>query len=155
MLCHFAVVIPEFEGSGLLPVGVHWADMTEVDQRYGHNGHRRLLLAGLKRARIALRAAGCQIMYLDGSFITAKEFPGDYDVCWEMAGVKHAALDPVFLDFTNRRAAQKAKFLGEFFPAHIRAESAPPFRAFIDFFQTDKDSGSSKGIIGIQLKGSP
>jgi hypothetical protein len=88
---------------------------------------------------------------LDGSFITAKEFPGDYDACWYTAGFVLVALDPVLLNFTNKRAAQKAKHLGEFFPANIKAESKSPFRVFLQFFQFDKASGDQKGIIGIKL----
>ena len=48
-------------------------------------------------------------MYLDGSFVTAKEFPSDFDGCWDPDGVDGAKLDPVLLVYDNLRAAQKAK----------------------------------------------
>jgi Family of unknown function (DUF6932) len=142
-------MIPEFTESGLLPEGIHLADMDEIQKRYGHNAHRQRLVRGLERALNALGQAGCKMLYLDGSFITAKEYPADYDACWEPSGVILAVLDPVFLDFSNRRAAQKAKYFGEFFPAHGRAEATSPFRIFLNFFQTDKTTGIKKGIIGI------
>jgi len=88
---------------------------------------------------------------LDGSFVTEKDYPGDYDACWEMAGVDPGLLDPTFLDFRNRRSAQKAKYLGEFFPASATAEIKSPFRTFVNFFQVDKLTGAKKGIIGINL----
>jgi hypothetical protein len=144
-------MIPELSESGLLPDGIHWADKDEIDRRYGQNGQRQRLLGGLERALHALRSAGCSVVYLDGSFITAKEYPADYDACWEVTGVKLAALDPVFLDFSNLRAAQKAKYLGEFFPAHMRAEATSPFRTFLKCFQADKATGESKGLIGINI----
>lgn len=57
------------------------------------------------------------------------------------------------LNFANRRAAQKAKYLGELFPAQVQAESRFPYRIFLDFFQTDKDTGNPKGIVAIDLRG--
>ena len=29
--------------------------------------------------------AGVEVLYLNGSFVTAKPDPGDYDACWDMA----------------------------------------------------------------------
>ena len=72
---------------------------------------------------------------------------------WELSGVdlrKLRSLEPVLFDFTNRRAAQKAKYLGEMFPADVREASS--VKAFIDFFQQDKSTGTSKGIVAIQLR---
>ena len=148
-------MIPILEKSGLLPSGIHWASWAEVENRYATNPHRVRLLGGLKRGIAALTAAGCQTLYLDGSFVTDKLLPNDYDACWDIAGVNSKQLDPVFLDFRNMRAAQKAKYLGEFFPAHLCAEATPLFRTYIDFFQRDKDTGDPKGIIGLVLKGQP
>ena len=111
-------VIPDFENTGLLPAGVHWAPWDEIMKRYGINDHRLRLLGGLQRGIAMLRFAGCRTLYLDGSFVTAKTFPSDYDACWETDSVDLRLLDPVFFDFTNFRAAQKAKYFGEFFLAH-------------------------------------
>jgi hypothetical protein len=126
--------------------------MNEVIQRFGSNPHRLALLAGLQRAIAVLSAAGCAAIFLDGSFVTDKEFPEDYDVCWHAPGVVAALLDPVLLDMVFPRTAQKLKYRGEFLPAHFTAESVPPFRRFIDYFQTDEDTGKPKGIVGIKLR---
>jgi hypothetical protein len=144
-------MIPAFDESGLLPPGIHWASIDEVRNRYGLNIHRRRLMSGFERALAVLRVAECQTVYLDGSFVTAKEFPADYDACWDAAGVRIDDLDPVLLDFSSRRRAQKAKYHGELFPAQSQAETASPYRTFLDFFQHDKDSGNKKGIIGIKI----
>ena len=58
--------------------------------------------------------------------------------------------DRVLLDFGDRRAAQKAKFGGEFFPARFVAE--PAGTTFLEFFQFDRLMGQSKGIIAIDLE---
>ncbi len=106
---------------------------------------------GFERAVAALKVAGSQRVYLDGSFVMAKEFPADYDACWDATGVRIEDLDPVLLDFSRRRNAQKMKYFGELFPAQSQAEAHSPYRTFLDFFQNDKDSGNKKGIIGINI----
>ena len=142
-------MIPEFDKEGLLPAGIHWASWGEFTQRYGGNAWRKLLLSGLRAAIVSLRDAGCKIVYVDGSFVTDKEIPGDFDACWEETGVDPAILDPVLLTFANGRAEQKAKYLGELFPAS--SDAVGDGFTFWDFFQTDRDTGRRKGIIAIDL----
>ncbi|MCB1103424.1 MAG: hypothetical protein H7A44_08675 [Opitutaceae bacterium] len=144
-------MIPTFTPAGLLPPGIHWAKWDELVARYGINPHRARLLSGLERACDALRTAGCHTLYLDGSFVTAKVYPSDYDGCWDTAGVNSARLDPVLLDFKNDRAAQKAKYLGELFLCQAVAKLGPPQRVFLDFFQHDKNTDELKGIVGLNL----
>lgn len=76
-----------------------------------------MLLLGLREALGLLADAGCRTAYLDGSFVSAKEVPGDFDVCWDVTGVDPDLLDPVFFDFSASRRAQKMRFGGELFPA--------------------------------------
>jgi hypothetical protein len=146
MLCR---VIPEFDDLGRLPPGVHLASWDEVVSRFGGSAWRARLLAGLKTALLSLKDAGCTIVYVDGSFVTEKHEPGDFDACWDEVGVDPDALDPVLLDFRNKRAAQKARFSGELFPASHFADSAG--NSFFKFFQTDRATGDQKGIIAIDL----
>ncbi len=143
-------MVPEFVESGNLPDGIHDATWQEIIDRFGGNNHRRQLLTGLKKALRSLKNAGCQKVYIDGSFVTNKELPNDFDCCWEEIGVNGNLLDPVLLDFTNRRAAQKAKFLGELFPANGIGGNG---KIFVDFFQQDKHTGELKGIVSIDLQG--
>ena len=133
--------------TGYLPPGVHQAPWTEVVARFGLNGHRRRLVAGLCNALINLALAGCGVVLLDGSFVTLKPFPNDYDVAWEPHGVDPNLVDPVLFDFANDRAAMKAKFGGEFFPAIFDAGGGILYR---DFFLTDRN-GVQKGVVEIDL----
>jgi hypothetical protein len=114
---------------------------------------RRALLLRLQAALDALRLAGCLTVYIDGSFVTRKVEPQDYDACWESITVDPDRLDPVFLDFKDSRAAQKVKFLGEFLPADL-PEGATGIR-FLDFFQIDRHSHAAKGIVAIDLGDAP
>ena len=145
-------MIPAFDTEGNLPTGVHLASWDEFAQRFGATPHRRALLRGLEAALVVLRDAGCQRVYVDGSFASAKAVPDDYDAAWEPTGVdvaKLLSLEPVFGDFDNQRAAQKAKFGGEFFPSSAIADQVGT--TFFDFFQIDKATGNAKGIVALDL----
>jgi hypothetical protein len=108
----------------------------------------RALFGGFERVVQALAVAGCRTVYLDGSFVTGKPHPDDFDGCWELTGVDPTRLDPVLLRFENKREAQKRKFQGEMF---IAQASGSPGVAFVEFFQIEKFSGLPKGIIRIRL----
>jgi len=155
-------MIPPFDlATGNLPPGIHVALWAEVVGRFGHTTRRLALLAGLKAGLDALRTAGCRRAYLDGSFVTAKEAhfnapPGDFDACWETAGVDFPALAlaaPELFDFRAGRPGQKARFGGEFFPAETPADAAGAL--LLDYFQRDKRTGDPKGIVAIDLEGLP
>jgi hypothetical protein len=123
-----------------------------VAERFGFTPRRLELLAGFGRACESLRTAGCQRVYLDGSFTTAKEDPADFDGCWSAVGVDASLLDAVLLDFADKRAAQKAKFGGELFVAERPAGAGGT--TFLEFFQQDRE-GRPKGIVAIELGGEP
>ena len=144
-------MIPQSDSDGLLPPGVHWANWDELTDRLGNNPWRQHLMNGLRAALENLKGAGCRTVYINGSFVTSKELPNDYDACWEEAGVDPEALDAVLLTFDTWRTTQKAKYLGELFPASIIADTGG--LSFLEFFQTDKDTGRTKGIIAIDLGG--
>src|SRR4051794_17299243 len=144
----------DFDSDGNLPAGVHELTWEEVVVRFGWNERRKYLLDGLKRALDALKAAGCSRAYIGGSFVTAKEEPGDFDGCWELNNVDPAKLDPVLRDCRFPRSAQKIKYYGEMFPASAPAQRAT-MKTFLDFFQTDKNTGSSKGIVAIDVRRLP
>lgn len=87
-------MIPEFDERGNLPPGIHRATWNEIVARYATSTHRRNLLDGLLDALRSLKTAGYSTAYLDGSFVTAKACPDDFDACWESAGVVPIRLDP-------------------------------------------------------------
>lgn len=143
-------MIPSFDESGSLPPGIHLATWDEIVERYATNERRGQVMGGLRTAVASLHAAGCSRVYLDGSFVTDKELPGDFDSCWEAGSVDPGLLDAVLLDFRDRRAVQKGKFGGEFFPAQFVGE--PGGTTFLEFFQLDRLTQQPKGIIAIDLE---
>lgn len=141
-------MIPPFISStGYLPPGIHDATWGELVARYGINPYRARLLDGLLAALRNLRGAGCLLALIDGSFVAAKRFPG----AWDPGGIDPGLVDPILLTFDNSRAAMKAKYLGELFPA---TWPAAPGVAFAEFFQKDRD-GVAKGLVRLGLKDLP
>lgn len=134
---------------GLLPEGEHAGSWDEIVDRFGWTPKRRQLLDGLGDALELLAAAGCTRVWLNGSFVTAKDEPADFDACWDTDGVDLDILDPIFFELEPGRAAQKARFGGELFPNVVESGSG---LAFADFFQNDRD-GSRKGIVVLTLGG--
>jgi hypothetical protein len=102
---------------------------------------------GLENAAENLHAAGVQMIWIDGSFVTSKKEPNDVDGCWEYTErVDLARLDAVFL--AESRTPMKMKYRVEFFPAFvIEAGSGLPFPKF---FQVNRD-GDPKGILVVSF----
>ena len=101
---------------------------------------------------LSLKDVGCGRVFMDGSFVTSKVNPEDYDGCWDRRGMDLRKLlkrDPALLDFRNKRLAQKLKYGGEMFPADLIEASSGT--VFLEFFERDKDSGNQKGIVEIDL----
>lgn len=93
------------------------------------------------------------MVYVDGSFVTAKELPNDFDACWDPRGVRIADLDPALRTFDPGRATQKAKYLGELFPMTFAANSDGA--TFLEFFQTNRHTELPKGIVALDLRRLP
>jgi|tagenome__1003787_1003787.scaffolds.fasta_scaffold20354468_2 hypothetical protein len=133
----------------LLPPGVYPTTFSEVEARFSYNARRRALYAGLLDAAVHLAQVGCQTIILDGSYVSGKPLPGDYDACWHPDGIDFSKLDTVFGDFDNGRANQKTRFGGEFFPSTMIASDIGA--AFVEFFQIDRFTGKRKGILSLAI----
>ena len=137
----------------VLPPGIHQANLGDVASAFATNSWRRDLFGGLVIASTRLRQAGCPTVYLDGSYVSGKPRPGDFDACWDPSGVDPAKLDSVFLQFGNGRSAQKVAFKGEFFPSSMMCVDVG--KTFVEFFQQDRFTGKQKGIIAVSLQADP
>jgi hypothetical protein len=142
-------MIPDFQG-GALPPGVHQASWWEVEERLGWNARRQSLLVGLRSLLEELARAGCSRVWLDGSFVTDKSNPGDFDLVWDPEGVDLSKLDQAVQDLDPPREAQQRKYRGDILPNVIERGSGTPF---LEFFQQDPVTGQVRGIIELQLEG--
>jgi hypothetical protein len=137
--------------TGYLPPGIHPSTWAEVAPRFAINSHRARLTMGLREALVNLAGAGCRNVLLDGSFVSEKALPNDYDAAYDTVGLDPYKMDPGFFDFTNSRAAMKAKYGGELFPATAHSGGGVLYR---DFFLKDRN-GIPKGVVLIDLGSLP
>src|SRR5262249_26758489 len=70
--------------TGYLPGGDHPAKWSEFEERFTGNIRRRELLQDLHRVVKKLRDFGATRIWIDGTFVTSKERPGDVDVLYEL-----------------------------------------------------------------------
>jgi hypothetical protein len=113
-------LVPHFEHNGHLPEGVHITSWDEFKDRFGQSEHRKFLLLGLEKLLHHLASVGCNAVYVDGSFVSSKEVPEDYDACWDTSGVKIEALDGALLRFTEEgKAKMRDKYGGDIRPAEF------------------------------------
>lgn len=143
-------MIPEFDENGNLPPGVHFCEWEEFKKRFSTTYQRERMIEGLALAMIHLKAAGARTIYIDGSFVTSKPKPIDFDACYDRETVDFENLRvnaPRLFNYSDR-AAQKAKYRGEIFP------SDQPVGNYgensLEFFQIDRQQ-NRKGIIAIDL----
>lgn len=142
-------MIPEFDDRGFLPPGVHKAEWQEFRQRFAITAHRRQLADRMVLLIAHLKSVSCRSLFVDGSYVTDKQRPNDYDACWDVYGVKIEELDPVLTDFTDAgKQRMEDKYGGD-----IRPDMFSPTETdgtYLDFFQMDRN-GRAKGIIHLSL----
>ena len=144
--------IPDFDENGNLPPGVYHVSLAEIERRFAWNDARRALFNGLRRALANLARAGIRRVWIDGSFVTAREEPGDVDGCWEYAPeLDFEALDPVLYDLTPPRRPMKRKYGVDFLIAGMPVIAMGPEDVLIqEFFQFDRRH-RPKGILVVDL----
>ena len=142
----------EFNELGLLPAGIHDGTINDIETEFSFSPKRKEIITGLKQMLAALKDIGCEYFYLDGSFVTNKLLPGDFDACWDLNDKidwdKLKISYPELIIFKHPRDEQKAKYLGEAFISSYDADGKGT--TFVDFFQKTKEH-TPKGIIRIRL----
>lgn len=141
-------MIPGFNKDGLLPKGIHEASWIEFYERFEGNIKRKRLLAKIKEVAIILKSVGCINFYIDGSFVTNRQRPGDFDACWDKEGVDLKKLNkdaPLLRHAPNAFLGEHCKsvYNGDVFSvdrlvADPESEERPPETiSFLEFFQID------------------
>ncbi len=141
--------IPVLE-NGLLPPGEHVATLDEVESTFGsQNDRRQSLMRGLRLACEMFQNAQVDRIWVDGSFVTDKEEPGDIDGCWGASDKNKICWDKVDPVFAGDRKGMKTKYGLDFFYAGvIERGSGKPFPKF---FQSSRDD-EAKGIVLVELR---
>jgi hypothetical protein len=145
--------LPPLTTDGYLPPGLWPCSWAELVRRFGQGERRQRLIPGLQAVLRELRRAGCLLIWIDGSFVTAVPDPVDIDLCYDHRGVALSVLDPILLPTPAARVAQRAHFGCELFVAQmIEAETR---QTFLEFFQLRKDGRGRKGLIELDPREAP
>lgn len=139
-------MIPQFNETGYLPEGIHKATLNEIKHRLGsHSLRRKELFVGLQSLIRLLRKNKGSIkrFLLDGSYVTAKETPEDFDCI--LIVKKNFNFDSPLA-----KQLQAAKIL---FNAHLftfMEEDVTQHRRLINLFGHDRDR-KQKGLVEVIL----
>ena len=138
---------PQFDQDGFLPP-LHLCTELEVNQWFGGNPTRRQLLERIHTWIRLGREVGARRLLLDGSFVTAKDAPGDVDAAIllpsdfpeQVEARNPAALELLIAGMTRD---PKEIFLAEF---------ERDWWGRVEFFgRTRLPNGRRKGLIEVQL----
>jgi hypothetical protein len=126
-----------------------WDEFIKV---FGYNERRRDIIEGLKLAISELEECGCSKIYINGSFVTKKRNPGDFDACWRDIGEnidKKKMMGKFATLFAGTKEMQHFRYKGDMRPAF---DFANLDKCYLEFFQIDKYDKSVKGIIELEIK---
>ncbi|MBO9519036.1 MAG: hypothetical protein J7493_13300 [Porphyrobacter sp.] len=124
---------------------VEWVALETFKSRFVTNPQRAWLFEGLVRACIELRRHGCRAIYVGGSFVDRKEFPNDYDACFDTVGVS-PTLDQCLFD-SSLEMERRKKYRGDWL---FGRPDAGPAGEWLRFLSRDR-SGKARSLIGLKL----
>lgn len=145
-------MIPPFEtyaDVGFLPEGIHNADWNEFEERFKFSFRRRKILKSILLFSKMIKKAGAKNIYVDGSFVTSKMHPSDWDGCFCSCEIDFSAVDPLLLDINKNRDKIQKIYMCDIFPDNCLEGNSGML--FLDFFQQKKGSFTKKGIVLLNL----
>ena len=124
--------------------------MSDIEARFALTAERRAIFHRFEAWTQHMHLAGCRTIYLDGSFITNKVEPGDYDACFDPSGIDGSKLDPCLLF----RSISDPDTVKQKYGGDIRIDYALPagtILRYVQFFQSDsRQGGRRKGIVKVK-----
>ena len=147
--------LPQFREDGWLPEGHHIATWEEVSARFGGaSGSRRAaILASLLNWRDAARARGLAgLIILDGSFVSDKNAPGDFDLVflYDAASEGLIKTDAEARTLIDLQMCHALGFQGDVFALPLSLQKLSPLLGGTDMFDTDRQ-GKLKGVIEVTV----
>ena len=138
-----------FRTHGYLPEGVYVCSEAEVVFRFGSSSRRRRRVVLRLRRWIELgRQIGAQRLLVDGSFVTAKEYPHDIDTVILLPQNFTQQLVQEYAPTLEMETMLLTRCPEEIFAA----EDETDWEEWVDFFcQTREPDGRRKGLVEIRL----
>jgi hypothetical protein len=142
-------MLPPFGDDGDMPVGVHLASLSEIAARFGVGFVRQPLLRTLRHMHaLALHTGHVERFLIFGSFVTAKEAPGDLDIVLVMAEAFRLEDAPKETRVLFSHADADARFGASVFWVRRGILSDAEMAGFLEFWQTRRDGGK-RGIVEV------
>ncbi len=151
--------IPDFAQGGILPIGIHDCNLSEIETRFVYNERRRAIWKNLLSyiAQVAT-ILEVNVMYVDGSYVTDKKLPGDIDVVLEFTNVAAlmSARDYAPHLFSHKNV--KTTFNIDLFTFEIMPAGRPDFREFFQLLRPQEaidrgvPVGTKKGILKVSIR---
>jgi hypothetical protein len=152
--------IPALNSHGLLPKGIHDCTMPEIASLFSSadSRHKRARLFKNLEAFIAwIRPVKCfKCIYVDGSFVTTKEIPGDIDLVLELPPP-----DPALATRLQKMKLFDQAYVHKTFELHVFLYVAGfpgnDLRAFFQYLRPEEarmrglQAGETKGILRVAL----
>lgn len=153
-----AMPIPALTRDGLLPPGIHDASMVELRATFGSSNARRVELHSKLEDFISVVQgfSAFTSLFVDGSFTTDKDVPGDIDAVLTMP---RDALSTV-LSVPGGVALFDGPAVKHRYEVHLFIKPEPPVPLMVDFFQSLKPEeallrrvapDTKRGILRISL----
>ena len=147
--------LPEFRPDGWLLEGHHAASWEEIAARFGGEpGSRRAaILSSLLAWRDEARANGLAgLVVLNGSFISDKDAPGDFDLFFLYDEAAEARIEADFeaRALTQYQSCRAMGFLGDVFALPASLGRISPLLGGTDMYDTDR-RGKQKGVVEVIL----
>jgi hypothetical protein len=146
--------IPAFNEDGLLLAGLHDCTLAEVGERFGQfqrTDQRCRLFVRLEALLCEAKVAGFfKAVIVDGSFVTAEDYPNDVDLVFVLLPAHDftAELAPFECNLVSKR--QLRRKYG--FDALVANEGSKELVKYIEFFSQVRDRpGIAKGLLRVQL----
>lgn len=137
---------------GNLEPGTYEMEWDEFKNVFGISAHRCWLIEGMEFAIDDLKTIGCTAIYIDGSFVTKKIVPTDYDLCWEDTGISLVEVKEKcypLVDGGWKMQKIKERYRGDVAPASNIADMKKCIN-FLGYYTEDKQ-GRNKGIIKVKI----
>jgi hypothetical protein len=147
--------IPKLRKDGWLPVGIHDCTLEEIEKHFGRfkrTDRRIQLFEKLQQlVRDAWQTGFVKEFFIDGSFTSAKDEPGDIDLIIVLDSKTY--LDPKNeMTFADELALDEKRLSKRYqFDARTDVENSPAYLKHLAFYQKIKYTDVPKGILRLRL----
>lgn len=151
--------IPLLNSNGLLPDGTHECTVEEMTRTFGLQNPRREDMCGrlIEYFSDARRSRCPAVPYIGGSFVSAKDAPGDVDVALDCSFIDNWHKNPIIARLANQEAALSCFGIHIFVvPQLINSKSKDVRETFrrvgpIEAISLGIPPGTRKGLLRIKL----